>query len=443
MYGGGEQAEPMMHYKAAGGEGDYGGGGPGAYPEEYGYEMGGMDDPRFWDDYTRGGDDGTSGLKVWLGAGAILLVFAIAAAGLGLGIWAAVVASDATRRLDDAKESGLLLRGDPTERGHTPQWDPDRGGWFPGHTSVRRLEDVRLGSEERPLAEGDILRWERGRVVNARDRALEQELGHHLDTRFVRPQTGDVPIYNGNSSQWRNVPLGAMLAMRALGDVELLARDGVPRDGARLEYNAKRGKWVERMVPARAWLRFCAPPEGAHTMEVNRTWGALEPPLASGRWVPVRPVSPMIGVYTMDLYTQGGLRASRKNAALITRRHNDHHGRPTTGGGAGGPVPMYLVRAIVTTRGFPTPGAWGFLVGNEPSPPDGGFATWPEWLGPHQEFPENPATAVRQANIETVRRIGPDTYINLAYFTDAAADLSAPQQQQPLVQCMMVSVEEL
>ena len=443
-----ERGEDVSPYYGGGG-----GGGGGGEDEMVagGYEYGEYGE----DEYGYAGPPRQAELWVWFAAGGLLLVFALATAALGLSIWSVVAASNANRRLDDAKESGLLLRDAPTERGHTPQWDPDQRAWFPGHTSIQGLGGVRLGSEERPLKDGDILRWEDGRVVNARDRAMEQELGHHLDTRFVRPQTGDVPLYNGNSSQWRNVPLGAMLALRALGDVELGAGSGgAPRDGATLQYNAKRGKWVERREPARAWLRFCAPPEGYETFENRRTWGALETPLAVGKWTPLRPVSPMIGIYVMDLHTQGGLRASRKNAALITRRHNDHYGlRPSAGGGAGGAAPTYLVRAIVTAQGFPAPGAWGFLVGNEPSPPDGGFAVWPEWLGPHQTFPDPSSPAVHQWNIETVRRIGADTPINLAYYvapeaarsssSDDNAPGGAPTPPQPLIQCMMLSLEEL
>lgn len=360
---------------------------------------------------------------MWMGAGLLLVLGALTIAALALAIWAVVQSSNNSTELDEAIEGGLVMRSEPTRDGHTPRWDTQTKGWLPGHGRMADLEDVRLGTKQRPLEDGDLLKWMRGRIVNARDRALEQELGHHLDTHFVRLRNGDIPIYNETAAQWRNAPFSALLALETMSDVELEhskhSRRGLP-DRTLLEYNRKREKWTPRAPIARAWLRFCAPPDS----DPAKSWGRVDG-IRAQKWTHVKPVSPEIGIYALDLFARGGMMVSRKHVSIRTPKR-DMDSRPSTGR-------PYVIRASVSARGLPN-GAWGFLVGSEQAPQDGGFAT-------HHVPPEDSdSTAQRQLrhwSIESVREIRGEQEIELAYRAETAPN--API----LVQCLQMSVEEL
>lgn len=363
--------------------------------------------------------DDTVRTTVWIGGGLWLLVFALAVAALALGIWAVVVAAENRRQLNDAIDNGLVMRSAPTEDGHGPRWDSKNGDWVPGHGRMRDLEDVQLGSKKRPLEDGDILRVDRGRVVNARDRALEQELGHHIDTKFDRSLgNGHIMIRNETASQWTNAPLAAFLHLGALSDVHLGKSERDVPDGSLLERDAGRNQWVARRPKAQAWLRFCADPRS----DPHKTWGKVEG-LRAGQWSSVKPVSPTVGVYAIDAMSKGGLHVSRKHVCIRTVSVDRHQGeRPSPTG------KTYRLQARVTAAGLP-PGAWGFLVGGEQAPLDGGFAVVP---------PED-VRVPGHWTIESVRDVQVDQEIKLAYLADRATPPSNP----PRVQCLTMGVEEL
>lgn len=395
---------------------------------------------------------------VWCGFALLLVAIALGAVSLGIGIHNWRVNSDHARKIGarfppgtadyGASEANELvwLRNDGEKRsGHTPRWDAERNQWVPEHGKLSDMEDVRLGSKERPLNEGDILRWERGRVVNARNPLLSQELGQHIDTKFTRPRTGDVPIYNGTAGQWRNVPLATMLTLSSLKDVSLPSHGNHKHstqrtreaaslaDGARLEYDATRGHWSHRPPHARAWLSFCVPiPPNGVTDDPVGSWGHLEIPLSRGTWVPIRPVSDNLSLFAIDQYSNGGMRISRAFSNIVTPRSPIDAlggGRPSGGG-----VP-YKIHATITTRGFP-PGAWGFLVGSESTPQTDGFMV------------RGSVGELVTTTIETIRKVGYEQTISLAYISrrpeEGALQRSpADQNETPLVQCMRVGVEEV
>lgn len=353
----------------------------------------------------------------WIGAALWMLLFAIAAVALGLGIWAAVTASNNRRALDDAIDSGLIMRGDPTQDRHTPLWDTESRSWLPGHGRMADLEDVTLGTKKRPLEDGDLLRWERGRVVNARDPAVEQELGHHLDTKFSRPlRNGDIVIRNESAGQWQNAPLSAMLALQALSDVDLSPED--LGHGSSMHYDRTRSKWTTRPPQARAWLRFCAKPDS----DPAKSWGRVDG-LRTGSWSKVRPSSPEIGIYALNIFSRGGMDVSRKHVSITTPKRLKAS-RPSAGR-------SFHMRAVISAQAFPA-GAWGFLVGNEVAPKDGGFQVQP--LDPTGFGP----SGLNHWTIESLRPIGPEQEISLAFLPQAAPDPKHP----PRVQCLQMSVEE-
>lgn len=328
-----------------------------------------------------------------------------------------MLATENRRQLNDDSEGGVMMRSVPTQDRHVPLWNKENQDWVPGHGRMSDLEDVQMGSKKRPLEEGDIFRYERGRVVNARDRALEQELGHHIDTKFGRDLAdGDIIIRNETAGLWSKAPLRAFLQLAALSDVQLDTK-AVPHESI-LERDAEQGRWVVRRPKAQAWLRFCADPQS----DRHKTWGRVDH-LNAGRWSSVRPVSPSVGVYAINIRAKGGLRISRKHVSIRTVPVDQRPGgRPSATG------KTYRLRAHVSAAGLP-PGTWGFLVGNEPAPLDGGFAVTP---------PED-VRLTAQWTIESVRDIQLDQEIRLAYRPERTPLPANP----PLIQCMTMGVEEM
>ena len=400
---------------------------------------------------------------VWFGAGALLLALAISIAALALSIHNTSVNSRHARHLGlrsdvsgrvSHKGFAQLSNGDGElvwtargsgvkESGQTPRWDSQKKQWIADHGTLEELRDVELGSKGRPLADGDLLRWERGRVVNSRDPMLTQELSHHVDTKIVRPATGDVLLYNETAGQWRNVPLRAFLTISGLGDVDIpsallhglgaghgkrggankMGGDGL-QDGARLEYDANRGHWSYRAPHARAWLSFCVPIDNSATGPVDTAnWGKLDAPLHAGTWVAINPKSDGMSVFAVDQYSHGGMRISRKQSNIMTPRG------PTGGGRPSASKTPYRIRATVSTVGFP-PGAWEFIVSGESVPRDEGFMV------------SGSEGQMESFSLETVRRIGYEQTISLAY-NARRSDRNQGESTQPLVQCMRISVEEL
>jgi len=359
----------------------------------------------------------------------LLTVFTMAAVALGLSIWAVVRESSDNRRIDRLEDAAGSSRSMPvTNTARGPKGSETDGS---GGTGGRfnELEDVALGSKHLPLEDGDLLRWQNGKIVNARDPVLEQELGHHLDTRFTTPlRNGHILIRNQTAGQWRNAPLSALLTLGALSDVDLStvqkrrqfrSATTIP-DKSRLEYDQKRQTWTAREPLNQAWMRFC-PSE-----DRPETWGHLEPALVPGRWSQVRPVSGAVGIYIMNVMSHGDIRVSRKDVSITT---------PKVKGGVrpSGGRP-YRLRATVSATGVP-PGTWGFLVGNEQAPADGGFVTGGSQQSQHW-------------NIETVRTIPDDRRIVLAFKIstnddDANDKNSADLGSQIRVQCFQMSVEEI
>lgn len=436
---------------------------------------------------------------VWIGAGALLLVFALAVAALAIAIHNLSVNSRHARHLGlrsnvpsglgsypGGPKTPLLSDGSNGEfvwtstkdsksrkTGQSPRWDSATKRWVADHGTLEELRDVELGSKSRPLADGDLLRWERGRIVNARDPMLTQELAHHVDTKIVHPSTGDVLLYNETAGQWRNVPLRAFLTISGLRDVDMppsiasmlhrgagaggpagargakshggvLRGDGL-EDGARLEYDAKRGHWSYRPPHARAWLSFCIPIDNSASLPgESDKWGHLDAKLAIGKWTTVNPKSDKLSIFAVDQYSNGGMRISRKHSNFMTPRAPAGGGRPSASRAA------YRLRATISTVGFP-PGAWGFLVGNEFVPMDGGFVV------PGSE------DQMESFSLETVRNVGYDQSVSLAYnaressssvsrgngmrsgYQSLVYSRDPPRHawSEPLVQCMRMSIEEL
>jgi hypothetical protein len=390
---------------------------------------------------------------LWVGAGVLLLALAIAIAALAIAIHNLSVNSKHARHLGLRSEMPLVGPGSgggagdaepvwtspQSERarrpGESPRWDPQGERWVLDYGTLEELRDVQLGSKERPLADGDLLRWERGRVVNARDPMLTQKLGHHVDAKIADPRTGDILLYNDTAGQWQNVPLRVFMTMGGLRDVRLpsMTHEDL-QDGASLRYDAKRGHWSYRPPHARAWMSFCVSVDSATGAPDAERWGHLSKPLMEGVWVPISPKSNKLSVFAVDQYTNGGMRVSRKYTTVVTPRHVAGHGtRPSAG------ATTYSISATVSTVGFP-PGAWGILVGTESAPQGGdGFVVAGSEGG------------VQTFSLETVRNIGCDTSIALAYRvaesglarrTDADGE-EAVDAPQPLVQCLRLNVEEL
>ena len=362
----------------------------------------------------------------WIGLSMFIFLSAIALTALGIAIWGVVVATANRRNLNDATDSGLIMRSVPTERGHVPRWDEKEKAWHAGHPKFTELQDVQLGSKRLPLEDGDVLQWRQGQIVNSRERILEQELGHHFDTKFQFLQNGHIIIRNETAGQWRNAPLSALLALGALSDVDMkphsMTREGPP-DQSLFQYDRKRGKWTVRSPVRRGWLRFCVPPES----DPVGVWGHFHYPLQADRWVSVRPSTPSIGLHLVNMLMRGGMRGSRKRVS-ITTPPPDPHAKSSLS-------LSYRLQATISAINMP-PGAWGFLVGSETAPPDHGFridtsnGTW---------------------TIESLRDIGPSKEIRLAYRVDSADDndesagVRGPRAQkrtEPLIQCMRMSVDE-
>jgi len=367
----------------------------------------------------------TERAETWIGLAMIVFLTAIALTALGIAIWAVIVATDNRRSLDNSS-SDMVMRSMPTEQGHSPRWDTKSKAWVAGHAKFAELQDVRMGSKRLPLEDGDVLRWQRGEIVNSRDRLLEQELGHHFDTKFNRLQNGHIIIRNETSGQWRNAPLSTLLALEALSDVDMRPHNhvkGGPPDQSRFEYDRRRGKWTVRSPIHRAWLRFCVPPES----DPLTTWGRFEDPLRPGQWVLVHPTSPSVGLYLVDMVTRGGMRASRKRASITTPPPNPNakSSLPAT----------YRIQATVSAANMP-PGAWGFLVGGESTPPDGGFRI---------------ESGAGMWSIESVREVMPGKEISLAYRMDEKDAIPTTQETRddnsdekpPMIQCMRISVDEM
>lgn len=382
--------------------------------------------------------------KDWLTWVFRLVVLVIAATALGLAIWGVVSASNNSKRIDDIEDDsgGVMMKRmlpsgkGPTapSGGHTLRWDEKQQAWIPSYGHLTELQDVALGSEQLPLEDGDLLQWQDGKITNARDRILEQELGHHLDTRFVNLRNGHIMIRNQTAGQWRNVPLGALLSLSGLSDVKLhepddgRTRHSSPlRDQSQLVYDRKRNVWVPRAPLNRAWLRFCPP---AATPDPSRYWGHLDPPLTPGRWSPVRPVSGAAGVYLIDIYSHGDMQVSRKHVSVTTPApRRGATSRPSDGR-------PYRLRATISAVGLPA-GAWGFLVGSEAAPADGGFMVNPGIQQQQQQ---------QQWSIESVRQIPDNRRIVLAYqmFPHSKNDGNGTvTSANTLIQCFQLSVEEL
>jgi hypothetical protein len=400
-------------------------------------------------------------LRDWLFMAGLLFVLALAAVALGLSIWATERSGNNSRRIDDLEDDGggmmkRTARGAPMgppfstgrkqreaqeyQHGQTFWWDAKQKGWVVGHGRLGDMEDVSLGSKQRPLEDGDLLQWRQGQVVNARDRVLEQELGHHLDTQFRNLATGHIIIRNQTAAQWRNVPLSALFMLSSLGDVDLgpfaeatspssssstkkrRVSDKTIPDQSMFLYDSKTHKWTARAPRARAWLRFCPGPE----KDPQEAWGRIDPALQPERWSSVRPVSPVAGVYMTDMQSRGGLFVSREKASITTPRAS-YTSRP----GFGRP---YRLRATVSAINMP-PGAWGFLVGSEAAPSDGGFLA-------DTDNNNNNQNSVGHWQFETVRDIQDDQRIVIGYRISNTTS-SDTNRNIPLIQCMFFNVEEL
>lgn len=384
------------------------------------------------------GDSESMRLQAWLSAALNLMLILMVFIALALSIWAVALASSNRRQineLDDDDGGGLLMRsngeraGDP-EDGHVLRWDRKEGSWVSGRPRLSDMEDVNLGGSKRtPLEDGDLLQWHDGQVVNVRDRILEQELGHHLDTRFGRLANGHIIIRNESSGQWQNVPLASLLALTSLKDVAIRRGSKIP-DGSRLEYRQEEGRWHFQPPRSRAFLRFCVDP---NTPE--ESWGHLDPALVPGRWTRVRPISPSAGIYSLDMFSRGGMQVSRKDVSISTPpRPKDGDGRPAL-------AKPYRLQAVVSGRNFP-PGAWGFLVGPESTPGDGGF------MNDDDGDDDAESSRIRHWSIESVRDVPAGREIRLAYRAITAAppqdkDGMTSAAPRPLIQCMHFSVEEL
>lgn len=419
----------------------------------------------------------------WVTAAIVLVMGALLFAALGLSIWAVVRASHNAKLIhelddDDGGGGGMkrsVYRDDPgghgdkqrseLQDGQTMRWNAKQQRWLPSHGQLAELQDVQLGSKRTPLEDGDILRWQQGRIVNARDRWLEQELGHHLDTRFVDLRTGDIVIRNQTSGQWRNVPIAALLRFSSLADVEMYPNRRKARSQHRpsgtsrlphattLQYDGEFDKWVPRGPQTRAWMRFCVAPES----NPADTWGRLNPELRSGQWTHVRPISPSVGIYLLDIYSRGGLRVSRKHVSITTPDKNSNW-RPTGG-------ITYRIRATISAIHMPM-GAWGILVGQEKAPADGGFLTGPSNPNDGEHEDGDPTRAPPQHwNFESVRTIQDHQEIVVAFRASLPSEISSrrhaggggndgnhgwpsntggdPDPHEPLIQCFHVSVEEI
>lgn len=353
----------------------------------------------------------------------LLTVFTMAAVALGLSIWAVVMGSNLARRVDRLEDAGGSV---PSVR----DVSTGEGGGLSRLPRFNELEDVALGSKHLPLEDGDLLRWQNAKIVNTRDPILEQELGHHLDTRFTTPlRNGHILIRNQTAGQWRNAPLSALLTLGALSDVDLSTVHRPQRfrgstatipDRSRLEYDQKRQTWIVREPLNRAWMRFC-PPE-----DHPETWGQLDPPLVPGRWSQIHPVSGSVGIYIMNVMSHGDIRVSRKDASITTPKVK-------TGARPSGGRP-YRLRATVSATGLP-PGTWGFLVGNEQSPADGGFIT------------DGSQRNQQHWTIESVRTIPDDRRIVLAFKISSSSPPTKDEEKdlgsQIRIQCFQMSVEEI
>ena len=357
--------------------------------------------------------------KVWIGGGILLIVFTISVVALALGIWAVVTTSANTRKLNDATQSGLVMKHEPTKMGQSPRWNPKTRDWEAGHGKLADLEDVRLGSKYLPLEDGDRLAWEAGRLVNIRNDMVSQELGHHLDVQFVRPRTGDMALYNGTSHQWQNIPIAAMLSLGAMHDVHL--DSSFKTHGASLVYVPSQKKWMVRSPRAHAWVRFCVAADAKEPAELELD---LKNPVTGRKsWKTVFPYKH--GLFSLSIMNQffGGMKASRQNGVITSPPvYGVAPERPSEG------IPFNL-RATLTVTNLPR-GILGFLVGHESAPADGGFQVGG---GGGQPGSSN------QWTIETVRMVRPNQEMRLV-FQPAA---NTPKDSAvPLIQCLQISAQE-
>ena len=360
--------------------------------------------------------------KVWIGGGILLVVFTISVVALALGIWAVVTTSANTRKLNDATQSGLVMKHQPTKMGQSPRWNQKTRDWEAGHGKLVDLEDVRLGSKYLPLEDGDRLAWHGNRLVNVRNDMVSQELGHHLDVKFIRPRTGDMALYNGTSHQWQNVPFAAMLSLGAMHDVHL--DSSFKTHGATLVYVPSQKQWKVRSPVAHAWIRFCT--------TVPEEWARLDLNLkATGRksWNAVFPHK-HYGFFNLNIENLffGGMKANRQNGILTSPpAYGLAPVRPTEG------IPFNL-RATLTVTNLPQ-GILGFLVGRESAPADGGFQ-----VGDDAAAVANSSNSTKQWTIETVRMIRPSHEIQLVF---QAAPGTSKDLPVPLIQCLQISAQEL